>query len=92
VEHAEAQSKWEAYDRGALPREEVRAMNLHLKTCEACQSRVRLRRFQADAKRAQARLGVPPPGVQAQMARNRDLLVKILLLMGLAALIWKIKR
>ena len=78
--HAEAEAQFGAYNEGKLDRETTRAFHQHLKGCEACQSRVRLQNLVGKAKGRQKALELTSPETQAAIARNRDLLVKILLL------------
>ena len=87
--HAEAQACLGAYLSGGLDRESTRGLHAHLKECEACQSHVRLQH--ALGKSAQPVLTGLPPETQAAMARNRDLLVKILLLLVFGWAVFKMR-
>lgn len=90
MEHAEAQRLLPDYNRGALTREQVRAFHAHLKGCEACQASLRVRHAAAKARQAGPQDELPP-ALQAHVVKNRELLVKILLVMLLGALIFKIR-
>jgi hypothetical protein len=87
--HAEAEAQFAAYNEGKLSREETRAFHQHLKGCETCQSRVRLQNLVGRSKKHQASNELTSPETQASIARNRDLMVKILLLLVLA---WAVTR
>ena len=94
MDHARATQVLPAYESGALGREETRDLHAHFKACEACQSRIRLRRAAAQAGgpgRLRPR-GPEDPETQRMMARNRDLLVKILLLLVAAWAVFKWRR
>jgi hypothetical protein len=82
--HAEAERSFDAYFANTLDREQVRGLHLHLKDCEACQARVRLQRALGQAAQSGPSKALTSPETQAAMARNRDLLVKILILLALA--------
>jgi hypothetical protein len=84
VTHAEAERSFDAYFASTLDRAQVRGLHLHLKDCEACQARVRLQNALGHAQKRRSAQALTSPEVQAAMARNRDLLVKILLLLALA--------
>jgi hypothetical protein len=94
MDHAEAVKLLPAYDAGSLGREDTRALHLHFKGCDACQSRIRLRRAVSHAgPDASGPLqGLADPETQRQIARNRDLLIKILLLMVAAWAVFKWRR
>jgi hypothetical protein len=83
VTHAEAERLYDRYFQGALERAETRALHAHFKDCELCRSRIRLGRAAAPRGDGGAQ-GLSSPETQRQIARNRDLLIKILLL-GVAA-------
>jgi hypothetical protein len=88
--HAEAERLYDRYAQGSLERAETRELHAHFKGCELCRSRIRLRRAAAPSDDGSER-GLSSPETQRQIARNRDLLIKILLL-GVAAwavLKWK---
>lgn len=87
--HAEAESLFPAYNKGLMDRAQVRAFHAHLKECEACQSRVRLQATWTRSKQSLPRAELTSPETQKAIARNRDLLIKILLLLVLA---WGITR
>jgi anti-sigma factor RsiW len=87
--HAEAEAQFAAYNEGKLDRETTRAFHQHLKGCEACQSRVRLQNLVGKSKGRQASNALTSPETQAAIARNRDLLIKILLLLVLG---WAVAR
>lgn len=94
MDHARATQLLPAYESGTLGREETRDLHAHFKACEACQSRIRLRRAALQAGGA-GRLrprGLEDPEIQRMMARNRDLLVKILLLLVAAWAVFKWRR
>jgi|GEM_PF-4492278 hypothetical protein len=82
--HAEAERLHERYFQGKLDRAETRDLHAHFKDCELCRSRIRLRRAAAPSDGALESPGLSSPETQRQIARNRDLLIKILLL-GVAA-------
>lgn len=90
MNHEEAQAKLEAYFQGSLDRETVRAFHAHLKGCEACRSSIRIRGAGARARRAGGFDGTLPAETRRQMAQNRAMLFRILLLMLLAALIYRV--
>lgn len=91
--HAEAERLLPAYHAGALDREGTRALHAHFKDCELCRSGIRLRRAAAQRGLPEKDAGgLVSPEVQGQIARNRDLLVKILLLGVAAWAVWKWKR
>jgi hypothetical protein len=94
MEHREAEALLPAYEAGRLDREGTRALHAHFKACEACQSRIRLRRAAASAgPRAAGRAqGLSDPETQRMIARNRDLLIKILLLLVAAWAVFKWRR
>jgi hypothetical protein len=79
------------YNRGDLDREQTRAFHIHLKSCEICQASMRVRHAAAKAKQAGPEDELPP-ALKAHVAKNRDLLVKILILLALGALVFKLKR
>ena len=88
--HAEAERLYDRYSQGKLERAETRELHAHFKDCELCRSRIRLQRAAAPSDDGRER-GLSSPETQRQIARNRDLLIKILLL-GVAAwavLKWK---
>jgi hypothetical protein len=87
--HSEAANSFDAYFAGKLDRETTRALHQHLKTCESCQSRVRVQHAMGKSKMKEPSKELTSPETQAAMARNRDLLVKILLLLVFA---WAIHR
>jgi len=91
MDHAQADSLLKDYFAGRLDRETVRALHGHFKECQACRSRMRLLKAGMDGERLRPDLGPAAPEVQAQIVRNRDLLIKILLLMLLAWFVWKFK-
>lgn len=86
--HSEAEKVWEAYQAGELPREDTRRLHQHMKECEACQARVRVQATLSKAARRSLDTA-DPDRVERQMARNRDLLVKFLLL---AVAAWAVYR
>ncbi len=91
MSHSEAEALLPGYQAGSLSREKVRALHQHFKDCEACRTRIRLQRavsgqVSADDDRFSS------PEIQKQMARNRDLLVKILILFVFALLVWRLRR
>ena len=90
--HAQAEALLPGYQDGSLSREQVRGLHAHFKDCEACRSRIRLRRAMATGRQAGKESSGLPPEVQAQMARNRDLMIKILALMVFALLVWRFRR
>jgi len=92
MEHAEAIRVMPAYHQGGLDRETVRAFHTHIKTCEDCRSRIRLQGAAARGKASPSSQGLASPETQAQIARNRDMMVKILALMALAWAVWKFKQ
>ncbi len=87
--HQEAQGLFPAYNKGALDRGQTRAFHAHLKECEVCQSTVRMQSTWAKASQAAPDLSLASPETQKAIARNRDLLIKILLLLVLA---WAVHR
>lgn len=89
--HAEAQASLVAYHANALDRDAVRRFHAHLKDCEDCRRSMRLRRADLGVRRNRFRRENLPPEVQSQMAKNRDLLIKVLLLGALAALFFRLK-
>ncbi|HXB97166.1 MAG TPA: hypothetical protein VNZ54_03885 [bacterium] len=82
--HPEAERLYDAYFQGTLDRAATRDLHAHFKDCEQCRSRIRLRRAAAPTRDAVEARGLSSPETQRQIARNRDLLIKILLL-GVAA-------
>ncbi len=96
MDHARAASLQEDYFRGRLDRATVRELHEHLKACEECRSRVRLRRAGADAER-EGRIGrgardADMDAIQARIVGNRNLLIQILLLLVFAWFVWRMKR
>jgi anti-sigma factor RsiW len=92
MDHVKAAGLLDAYFKGELDRPTMREMNQHFKDCEACRSQIRLRKAHLTGSRAGSPEGAASPEIQAQMARNRDLLVKILLVMLAAWFIWRLKK
>ena len=92
MEHAEAQSLFPAYFGGSLPREQTRDLHQHFKGCEACRTRIRLEKTMGDRMLGEVGKSLSSPQVQGQIAKNRDLLIKILLLFALAWAGYKYKR
>jgi len=92
MDHAQASSLIKDYFAGRLDREMTRALHAHFNTCDACRARLRLQKAGVLASRDLMDRGLAAPETQAQIARNRDLLIKILLLMVLAWFVWKFKR
>ena len=90
--HAEAERLQERYFQGKLDRAETRGLHAHFKDCELCRSRIRLRRAAAPSGADAEGRGLSSPETQRQIARNRDLLVKILLLGVAAWAVFKWKR
>jgi anti-sigma factor RsiW len=88
--HAEAERLFDAYFSGSLEREQVRAFHAHLKDCEACRSLIRIRGAGTRARRHGSDAGMPQD-LQAQMARNRSMLFRILVLLLLAAWIFRVR-
>ena len=89
MDHAEAARLMAAYESGTLGRPETKELHAHFKGCEACQSRIRLRRAMV-GKGPQApslARSLADPETQKQIARNRDLLIKIL---GLGIAAWAV--
>ncbi len=88
MNHAQVEKVWGAYQAGELDRESTRQLHEHLKECDVCQARVRV---QAALSKAGRRDGmIPDPDrLERQMARNRDLMVKFLLLLVAA---WAVYR
>jgi hypothetical protein len=82
--HADAERLYDRYFQGKLERAETRGLHAHFKDCELCRSRIRLRRAAAPAGDSLEARALSSPETQRQIARNRDLLIKILLL-GVAA-------
>ncbi len=82
------------YHAGRLDPGRMRELHAHFKVCEACRTKLRLGRAAAGAAREREREpgGLASPELQAQIARNRDLLIKVFLLMVFAWLVWKLKR
>jgi anti-sigma factor RsiW len=89
--HEEAEALFDAYFSGSLEREQVRAFHAHLKDCEDCRSLIRIRGAGTRARRPSAD-GRMPQDLQAQMARNRSMLFRIVLLLLLAAWIFKVRQ
>lgn len=87
--HDQAVPLLDAYRHGRLDREVVRQLHAHFKDCEACRSLIRLQRAALEGRTAMDELGLVSPEIQKQMARNRDLMIKILLLMFFALLVWR---
>jgi anti-sigma factor ChrR (cupin superfamily) len=92
MDHDEAESKFNDYFKGRLDREAARELAVHFKSCEACRSRIRLQKAVVQGRKSESDRGMASPEIQAQMGRNRDLLIKILLVMLLAWLVYKFKR
>lgn len=92
LSHSQAEGLLPSYQAGTLSREQVRALHLHFKDCEACRSRIRLQRAMAGRQGAADEGGLASPELQKQMARNRDLLIKVLLLMVFAFFVWRFRR
>lgn len=92
MEHEQAQRLFKDYFSGRLGGEQGRAFQQHIKGCEACRTRVRLESARVRGTLQNEDRGLAAPAVQEQMARNRDLLIKVLLLLGLAFFVWKMKR
>jgi hypothetical protein len=91
VDHAEAERLYDRYFQGKLDRSETRELHAHFKDCERCRSRVRLQRAAAPTASGGAQ-GLSSPETQRQIARNRDLLIKILILGVAAWAVFKWKR
>jgi len=91
ITHAEAEALLPAYQAGTLERGQMRALHQHFKECETCRTRIRLRRAVATPSRT-FEAGLTNPEIQKQVARNRDLLVKILVLMLFGWLVWRLRR
>lgn len=89
--HAEAQAALAAYHANALDRESVRSFHAHLKGCEDCRRSIRLRRADLGRQSKRGQKKALMTEVEARMAKNRDLLIKILLLGALAALFFRLK-
>lgn len=88
--HNEADRIFSIYQHGSLDREQTRAFHQHLKECETCQSKVRIQSTLMRSKQ-----GEPADfsgETQKAMARNRDLLVKLLLLMVAAWAVYRMRR
>jgi len=92
MNHAEAERLFERYDQGKLDRSTTRDLHAHFKDCELCRSRIRLHRAAAPSGAAAQAQGLSSPETQRQIARNRDLLIKILLLGVAAWAVFKWKR
>jgi hypothetical protein len=92
MEHEQAQRLFRDYFEGRLAGAQAREFQQHLKSCEPCRTRVRLESARVRGTLQNEDRGLASPAVQEQMARNRDLLIKILLLAGLAFFVWKMKR
>jgi predicted anti-sigma-YlaC factor YlaD len=92
MDHAEAQRALPDYFAGRLGREDVRALHAHLKDCEACRSHIRLSKAQLDDTRMRPARDLGSPEVQAQIVKNRNLLLQVLALMLFAYFVWKFKR
>lgn len=92
MDHPQAETLLPAYFAGRLDRETMRAFHAHLKGCEICRSRMRLQKAVAQSEGDRPDKSLTSPDTQAQIARNRDLLIKILLLMIFAWFVWKFKR
>ena len=92
MDHSEAQSLFADYFAGRLDRQATRALHGHFKECEICRTRIRLERAQLLGGRGPRERAPGAPDIQAQMARNRDLLIKILLVMIAAYFVYKMKR
>ena len=90
--HAQAELLLPQYQQGSLGREQVRALHGHFKDCEACRTRIRLQRALAHDPLKEIARDMSSPEIQKQMARNRDLLVKILLLLLFGFLVFRYKR
>lgn len=90
--HSEAEALLPGYREGSLDREQVRALHAHFKDCEACRTRIRLQRAVAGSQAGPDLSGLASPEIQKQMARNRDLLVKILILLLFGFLVWRFRR
>lgn len=89
--HREAEALFPAYDKGSLERAQVRGFHAHLKDCEACQARVRMQSTWAKASQAAPDLSLASPETQKAIARNRDLLIKILLLLVFAWAVFRLR-
>lgn len=92
MDHPQALGLMQAYFDGSLDRATVRELHAHLKDCEDCRSRIRLRKAGLQAGPVKDDRGLASPELQAQMARNRELLIKILALLVLAWAVWKYRR
>lgn len=92
MDHAEAAPLLADYFAGRLDKARSRELQRHFKDCDAC--RLRISVVRAGKKGGLGGLDRAPaaPGIQEQMARNRDLLVKILLLMAFAFFVMKMRR
>jgi hypothetical protein len=90
--HGEAEKLYLAYQKGTLSREQVRDFHAHMKGCETCQSRFRMQNMLGKAQARKSDQSLLSPETQAAMARNRDLLVKLLILLILAWAVIKLKR
>lgn len=91
MNHREAERLFPAYNKGALERAQVREFHAHLKECEICQSRVRMQSTWAKASQAAPDLSLASPETQKAIARNRDLLIKILLLLVFAWAVFRLR-
>jgi hypothetical protein len=89
--HAEASQSFDAYFAGSLDRESTRALHQHLKTCESCQSRVRVQHAMGKSSLKETSKELTSPETQAAIARNRDLLIKILLLLVFGWAIYRLR-
>lgn len=89
--HSEATNAFPAYFNGTLGREEVRGLHAHLKDCDACRARVRLQKAIGQSSLQKPSNSLVSPETQSAMARNRDLLVKLLILMVLAWAVFRFK-
>ena len=92
MNHREAEALFPAYNQGALERSQVRDFHAHLKACEACQAHVRMQSTWAKASQAAPDLSLASPETQKAIARNRDLLIKILLLLVFAWAVFRLRR
>jgi hypothetical protein len=90
--HAGAERLYDSYFQGKLDRAATRELHAHFKDCELCRSRIRLQRAAARSAGDSPAPGLASPETQRQIARNRDLLVKILLLGVAAWAVFKWKR
>jgi anti-sigma factor RsiW len=92
MDHGEAKGLFPAYFAGRLDPATARELQRHIKDCEACRTRVGLERASIKAKPGRDERGLASPETQQQMSRNRDLLIKILMLMVFAYFVLKMKR